>query len=159
RAGGVEIAVADDGRGIDVAAVREQARRRKLAVPDEDRDAARLILAPGFSTARMITELSGRGVGLDVVKHSVESLHGHVDFSFEPGRGTRFVLTVPLTLTTIRVLLLQAGGQLYALPATSIRRLARIAPSQIGSIEGREVLLSNGEPVPMRSLTDALRAD
>jgi two-component system chemotaxis sensor kinase CheA len=157
RAGGVEIVVADDGRGIDVVAVREQARRRRMTVPDDDRDAARLVLAPGFSTARMITELSGRGVGLDVVKHRVESLHGHVDFSFKPGRGTRFVLTVPLTLTTIRALLVQAGGQVYALPATSIRRLARVGPSQIGSIEGREVLLSSTEPVAMRSLADALR--
>jgi two-component system chemotaxis sensor kinase CheA len=157
RAGGVAITVADDGRGIDVAAVREQARRRKMMAPEHDRDVARLVLVPGFSTARMITELSGRGVGLDVVKHRVESLHGHLDFSFEQGQGTRFTLTVPLTLTTVRALLVRAGGQVYALPATSVRRLIRIVASDIGSIEGGEVLLSESGPVPLRSLAAALR--
>lgn len=156
RGGGVEVVVQDDGRGIDLDAVREQARRRKMTIPEDDRDTARVVFLPGFSTARYVTELSGRGVGLDVVKHRVEGLHGHVDVSSEPGRGARFVLTVPLTLTTIRALLLQAGGQVFAVPTTSVHRLARVTPADIGSIEGGEVLLSDGPPVPMTSLVDVL---
>lgn len=156
RGSEVEVVVRDDGRGIDLLAVRDQVRRRKMATPEDDRDIARLVFLPGFSTARLITELSGRGVGLDVVKHRVESLHGHVDFSFVAGEGSSFTLTVPLTLTTIRALLLQAGGQVFALPTTSVRRLVRVSPSDIASVEQRDVLLSNGAPIPVRSLVETL---
>jgi two-component system chemotaxis sensor kinase CheA len=156
RGAGVEIVVADDGRGLDLAAIREHARRKKMDVPEDDREAARLIFLPGFSTARLITELSGRGIGLDVVRHRVESLHGHVDFSFQPGRGTRVVINVPLTITTIRALLVGAAGRVFALPVTNVRRLARVTASEIGSAGGREVLLSDGPPIPIVSLTDVL---
>jgi len=152
----VEVAVADDGRGLDLAAIREQARRRKLAVPEDDRELARLIFLPGLSTARLITELSGRGVGLDVVRHRAEQIHGTVDFSFAPGHGTRFVLTVPLTLTIVRALLLAAGGQVFAVPTTNVLRLVRAAPEDLRSVEGREVLLLGEAPLPVASLSQAL---
>ena len=156
RGSSVEIVVADDGRGLDLAAVREQARRTRMVVPEDDREATRLIFLPGFSTAPLVTELSGRGVGLDIVRHSVESLHGRVDFSFTPGQGTRVALTVPLTLTTIRALLLRAGGQVFALPLMSLVRLTRVAAGDLGSTAGREVLLSEGPPVPVASLSEVL---
>ena len=156
RGSSVEIVVADDGRGLDLAAVREHARRKQLVVSEDDREATRLIFLPGFSTAPLVTELSGRGVGLDIVRHSVESLHGRVDFSFTPGQGTRVALTVPLTLTTIRALLLAAGGQSFALPLTSVLRLTRVTASDLGSAAGREVLLSDGPPVPVASLAEVL---
>jgi two-component system chemotaxis sensor kinase CheA len=156
RGGGVEIVVADDGRGLDMAAIAELARRKKMAVPEDDRDAARLIFLPGFSTVRLITELSGRGVGLDIVKHRVESLHGEVGLTFEPGRGTRVVLTVPVTLATIRALLLGVAGQVFAIPVTSVRRLTRVGAADLASTGGREVLLSNGAPVPVVLLSDIL---
>ncbi len=156
RGGGVEILVADDGRGLDLSKIRDQARRKEMSIPDDDREAAQLIFLPGFSTVRIITELSGRGVGLDVVKHRVESLHGHVDFAFEPAAGTRFMLTVPLTLTTLRALLLRAGGQIFALPVTSVRRLVRVGADDLASVEGREVFLSAGPPVPVVALAEVL---
>lgn len=156
KGGSVEVSVSDDGRGLDLAAIREQARRRRLTVPDDERELARLIFQPSFSTARFITELSGRGVGLDVVRHRVEMLHGTVDFGFEAGRGTRFALTLPLTLTMLRALLVAAGGQVFAVPATSVRRLVRVRPAELGSLEGREVLLLGGAPVPAASLAEVL---
>jgi two-component system chemotaxis sensor kinase CheA len=156
RGGAVEIVVADDGRGLDMKAIRAQARRRKLPVPDDEREGARLVFLPGFSTVRMVTELSGRGMGLDVVKHHVESLHGQVDNSFQPGLGTRVALTVPLMVGTIRALLLGAAGQVFALPVAHVRRLVRAGASDLASAGGREVLLSDGPPIPVVLLSDAL---
>jgi two-component system chemotaxis sensor kinase CheA len=156
REDGVEIVVADDGRGLDLPAIRDRARSSGLPIPDDDRDAARLALLPGLSTASVVTELSGRGVGLDVVSHGVQSRHGHVDISFEPGRGTRVALTLPLTVTTVRALLVDCGGQTYAVPATGVRRLVRVGPADLASAGGREVLLSEGAPVPVVSLGDIL---
>lgn len=156
RGTGVEVAVEDDGRGIDLPAVREQARRRKLAAPEDERDLARLILTSGFSTARMITEVSGRGIGLDVVRSRAEALHGSVDVWSEPGRGCRFALSLPLTLTILRALFVEAGGQLYAIPTVSVRQLARVSPSEIESVKGTEVLTLGGAPVPIVPLAGLL---
>jgi two-component system chemotaxis sensor kinase CheA len=153
---GVEVVVADDGRGLDLAAIRERARERNVAVPEDERELVRLVLLPGFSTSRLVTELSGRGMGLDVVRHCAEALHGRVDVTFEPGRGARFALALPLTLTLIRALLVAAGGQVFALPVTHVRRLVRARPSDLGHVEGREVLLGGASPVPVVSLADAL---
>jgi two-component system, chemotaxis family, sensor kinase CheA len=155
----VEITVADDGRGLDIAAIRELARRKQIAAPDDDGDAARLIFLPGFSTARVLTEVSGRGVGLEVVKHRVESLHGHVDVASSPAGGLRVVLTVPLTLITIRALLVRVAGHVYAIPVTSVRRLARVGAADIASVRGREVLLSEGAPIPIATLAAILHLD
>ena len=110
RGGQVEVRVEDDGSGIDIHRVCDIARKRGIEIPDDPRQQVRLIFAPGFSTAKLITDISGRGVGLDVVQSQVESLHGAVDVSFKPGKGTRFTLTVPLTLTTIRSMLVAVGG-------------------------------------------------
>lgn len=152
----VEISVEDDGRGIDLARIREQARKKKIPEPT-DRDAlARLIFLPGFSTSPIITEFSGRGVGLDVVKSRIESLHGTVAFSFEPAQGTRFILTVPLTLTTVRALLVGAAGQVFAIVGTHVRKLVRAGPEGLSSVQGREVLLGQESPVPLVSLAQVL---
>ncbi len=152
----VEVVVADDGQGLDLAALREQVRRKGLPEPAEDRELARVIFQSGFSTARIITDVSGRGVGLDVVKSRVEALRGSVDLAFESGRGTRFVLAVPLTLTTLQVLLLEAGGQTFAVPSNFIRRLVRINPNDLRTVQGREVLLLGDAPLPLASLADVL---
>ena len=98
----VEVVVVDDGRGLDLEAVRQQVRQQGLGEPPDERDLASCIFLPGFSTASLITSVSGRGVGLDVVKSQVELLHGTIDLSFTAGQGTRFALAVPLTLTTLR---------------------------------------------------------
>jgi len=156
RSGALEVVVADDGRGLDMEAIRAQARRRKLRIPGDHHEAAGLVFQPGFSTMRLVTAISGRGMGLDVVKHQIESLHGQVDISFQPGHGTRVVMTVPLTVMAIRALLLRAAGQIFALPVTHVQRLIRAAAADLGSVGGREVLLSADAPIPVVPLTDIL---
>jgi two-component system chemotaxis sensor kinase CheA len=152
----VEVVVADDGRGLDLDAIREQARKRGLPVPEDKHEVARLIFFAGFSTSPIITELSGRGVGLDVARSRVEALHGTIDFSSEPGRATRLVLAVPLTLTTVRALLVAAGGQTLAFLTSTVERLLRVGPEDIRSVEGREVLVLGAVPVPVAPLAEVL---
>ncbi len=159
RGGRVEVAVADDGRGIDLEALRNQVRLKDLPEPADERELARLVFEPGLSTARLITDVSGRGVGLDVVKSRVEALHGTVDLTFTPQRGTRFTLAVPLTLTTLRALLVVAAGQTFALVGTNVQKLLRVAPEELRSIGGREMLSLGGSPLPVASLADTLGLD
>ncbi|WP_225411507.1 hybrid sensor histidine kinase/response regulator [Stigmatella hybrida] len=153
--GRVQVSVEDDGRGLDLEAVRAQARARGWDVPD-DASAARLIFQPGLSTATQVTAVSGRGVGLDVVRSQVESLRGSVDVMFRPAEGTRFVLDVPLTLSTLRVLLVSAGGQRFALPAESVERLLRLAPGEVREVEGRQMWPAEDALVPIASLAAVL---
>lgn len=156
RGSQVEVVVRDDGRGLDLDALREQARRRKIPEPADDRDLTSLVFLPGFSTSAIITDVSGRGVGLDVVKSYVESLHGTVELSFDAAKGTRFILTVPLTLSTLRAVLVRAGGQTYALAGTNIHKLVRAGASDLCSVAGREMLSLGGPPLPFAYLADAL---
>ena len=152
----VEVVVADDGRGLDLEAVRQQVRRQGLGEPPDERDLASCIFLPGFSTASLITSVSGRGVGLDVVKSQVELLHGTIDLSFTAGQGTRFALAVPLTLTTLRALLVEAGEQTFAWASTNVQRLVRIGPDDIRMVGGREMLVNGKSLLPMASLAETL---
>jgi two-component system, chemotaxis family, sensor kinase CheA len=155
RGSQVEVSVSDDGRGLDLDAIRAELRRRGHAEPDE-RELARSVFLPGLSTARELTEISGRGMGLDVVRSGLAALHGTADVRFQPGRGSRFVLNVPLTLTRIRVLFVRSAGQVYAIPATNVRRLVRVSPSELRSAEGRTLLAVDGGLVAVVSLADVL---
>lgn len=154
----VEILVTDDGRGIDLERVRTQAVRMGMVVPDRDEDVARLILAPGFSTDPQVTGISGRGVGLDVVMNRIEALHGTLSFSFAPGLGVTFRITVPLTLTSIRALLVKLGSEVYGIPATGIERIVRAGVDELRTVENRETLLLGGAPVPIARLDDLIGA-
>ncbi|ADO68675.1 hybrid sensor histidine kinase/response regulator [Stigmatella aurantiaca] len=154
--GRVQVSVEDDGRGLDLEAIRAQARARGWEVPEDSAIAARLIFQPGLSTASKVTAVSGRGVGLDVVRSQVESLRGSVDVAFRPGEGTRFVLDVPLTLSTLRVLLVSAGGQRFALPAESVERLLRLAPQEVREVEGRQMWPAEDALIPITSLATVL---
>ncbi len=156
RGSQVEVSVADDGRGIDREALREQLRRKGLPEPADDRELMSAIFRPGFSTARIITDVSGRGVGLDVVKSRVEALHGTVELTSVPGQGTRFTLGVPLTLTTLRALLVEAGGQTFALAGTNVQKLVRISADDLVSVAGREMLALGEVPLPVASLAETL---
>ncbi len=156
RGARIEVVVDDDGRGLDPGAIREQARKKQLPEPRDDSDLARLVFLTGFSTSRVVTEVSGRGMGLDVVRDRVESLHGTIDLAFEAGRGVRFVLTVPLTLTTIRALLVTAAGQTFALAGTNVLTLLRVGRGDLPSVEGREVVSLGGTSVPVASLAETL---
>jgi two-component system chemotaxis sensor kinase CheA len=152
----VRIVVTDDGRGLDVNAIREAATRRKLPLPADSDAAGQLIFLPGFSSTRFITEVSGRGVGLDVVKSQVEALHGSVACGAKAGGGLAVILEVPLTLTTMRAVLISVAGQVHAIPQAHVQGLVRIGVEDIRSVEGREVIRLGAAPVPLASMSDVL---
>ena len=152
----VEVTVNDDGQGLDTAAIRDQLRNRAVAVPANDLDVAQTIFLPGLSTSATVTSISGRGVGLDVVKTRLTSMRGTVDVSFGAGQGTKFTLVVPLTLTSVRVILVEASGQVYAVDTIGVHRVLRIGADDIRSIEGRKILVIAGMPVPLVTLTGSL---
>jgi two-component system chemotaxis sensor kinase CheA len=154
--GRVHVSVEDDGRGLDLDAIRARARAHGWEAPEDAASTARLIFHPGLSTASHVTAVSGRGVGLDVVRSQVEALRGSVDVSFLPGAGTRFVLDVPLTLSTLRVLRVIAGGQHFTLPAENVERLLRLAPDEVLEVEGRQAWAAQGALVPLASLAAVL---
>jgi two-component system chemotaxis sensor kinase CheA len=156
RGSEIVIAVEDDGQGIDLGAVRAQLRRRHLPEPERPQDLARSVFTPGFSTARLITDISGRGVGLDVVKRAVEAVRGSVDLSFVPGHGTRFSLVVPLTLTTLRGLLVRVQGQTFVMPGASVQRLLRVGTEDVRSIAGVESIEVDASAVPVLGLWEVL---
>ncbi|WP_304224270.1 chemotaxis protein CheA [Gracilinema caldarium] len=136
------IEIADDGKGIDVDAVRNKAIERGLIHPNKeltDVEAFNLIFEPGFSTAKEITNISGRGVGLDVVRRQVEKLNGMVTVSSERGKGTKFTIKLPLTLAIIQGLLVRVGSEIYSIPITSVIESHRIKPSEIKMIDNYEV--------------------
>ncbi|MBX6369451.1 MAG: hybrid sensor histidine kinase/response regulator [Rhodospirillales bacterium] len=152
---GVMIAVEDDGRGLDYAAIRAAARLRDLPEGD-DAQLSRYIFRPGFSTLRAPSEVSGRGIGLDAVRSSVEAVRGTVDVTSEPGRGTRFTMRLPLTVTTIRALLVGIGSDILAIDTSNVVGLARIAPADVRVVRGRETAIISNSPVPLISLARAL---
>ncbi|RKZ37530.1 MAG: hybrid sensor histidine kinase/response regulator, partial [Gammaproteobacteria bacterium] len=159
RGAQIFIEIADDGRGIDMTLLRECTRKRRLPVPDDDGKLLRSIFLPGVSTSKMITDISGRGVGLDVVKTQVEKLHGSIEVVSLPGEGMTLRLSLPLTLTTVRAVLVRAGDQLWALPSNRIERVLRIAPGDVQVVEGSDVLLLDGRAVPVVPLARILGLD
>ena len=138
----VTIVVSDDGRGLDIQAIGQQAIKQHLCTADElqhmtEAQVQALILQSGFSTTRMITDLSGRGVGMDVVRATVERLRGSLKMESEPGRGTTFQLRLPVSLTATRAMMVQEWGQTYAFPFDDIAFLKRLRPSDLHNVEGR----------------------
>ena len=156
RGARVEVIVEDDGRGLDLDALRRQGRQRGLPETADEREVANLIFLPGLSTAAHITDVSGRGVGLDVVKSRLEALHGTAEVAPAPTAGTRFTLTVPLTLTTLRAVLVSAAGQTFAFVGSSVERLVRVGPDDRRTVAGRPVLARGGPPLPLVSLAAVL---
>lgn len=145
QAAQVVLEVRDDGRGIDRALVLRRAVEKEIVSPDEaarlnDQEVLNLIFEPSFSTAAEVTEISGRGVGTDVVRACLERLKGTVKVSTEPGKGSRFLLRVPLTLASIRALLFRVGGRLYAVPLSSVLEITRITETDIHRVDQREVI-------------------
>ena len=153
----IKVVIADDGRGFDTQRIRETASQHGLAIPQDERDLVRLIFEAGFSTARTVTDISGRGIGLDVVQSKIESLHGTVDLDFTAGRGSQFTLNVPLTLTMIRAVLARVGEHTYVIPTTSVRKILRFDPARVASVGGRSCLLGGETPIPIRFLSEFVR--
>lgn len=161
RGNRIVISVADDGCGIDLTAVRSSAVRHGLISADEaaaldDREALALIFRSGLSTTTHVSDLSGRGVGLDVVRENVERLGGMVEVQSQVGVGTNFELQFPLTLATTLCLLVQCGEQTFAIPVANITRIVRSARDQIAQVEGRQALVVDGRPLALHHLGDIL---
>jgi two-component system, chemotaxis family, sensor kinase CheA len=153
----VVIEVSDDGHGIDVAKVRQRALSQGLVTPEQaarlsEDETLELILSPGFSTAEEITELSGRGVGLDVVHSVLQRLKGTVQIQTTPGRGTTFRLQLPLTLAIIKALLFRVEKRLYAIPLNGVVEIARTRKEEIHQVEHYEVLQLRNEVLPLMRL-------
>jgi two-component system, chemotaxis family, sensor kinase CheA len=141
----VVIEVRDDGRGIDLDLIRAQAIRSGLLKKDDadrltEQDLLNLVFEPGFSTASEITEVSGRGVGMDVVRTVLDRLKGTVHVSSEKNKGTTMLLRVPLTLASIQTLLFRVGGRLFAVPLSAVVEITRISDQEIQRVDQREVL-------------------
>jgi len=161
RARDVMIDVRDDGRGVDLAAVRQKAVERGLIDENEvtrldERQLHQLLFKSGFTTAQAVTELSGRGVGLDVVRDAVLKLHGRVELDSEPGRGTRFHLAVPLTVAASEMMLVEEGGRAFALQQSSLERIVRAKHSALRPTGGRTYFDLDDEPVPTVRLARVL---
>ena len=156
----VMVGIADDGRGIDVNAVRLRAIERGLLPAETQRlapeDAFELLFKPGFSTAQQVTELSGRGVGLDVVRDSITRMHGRIDVTSTPGKGARFQLTVPLTVAASETMLLEEGGRPFALPLASIERIVRADGNALRQVGGRTFFHLDDQPIPVIRLARLL---
>jgi two-component system chemotaxis sensor kinase CheA len=153
----VIITIMDDGSGIDAAVVRSKAIARGLLRGEEqlsERELVQLVFAQGFSTADRVSDLSGRGVGLDVVLKSIERLNGLVEVETVPGVGTKFIIQLPLTLAIISALLVEVAGRTYALPLGSVVESLKLRPEEIHHISGRETLRIRERIVPIVRLAD-----
>jgi two-component system chemotaxis sensor kinase CheA len=168
QAGKVNIQISDDGRGIDVARLKEKAIARGLLSAEQgrimsDREAIQLIFRPGFSMAEQVTEVSGRGVGMDVVKTNIERLGGTVAVDTQLGKGTTVHVKLPLTLAIIPSLVVRSAGRRYAIPQTSIRELVRVkaaeAAQRIERVKRAEVFRLRGDLLPLIRLNNALNQE
>ena len=153
----VVLEIADDGRGIDEAAVVARARAVGIDAPDPPLDRARLldlICAPGFSTREESDRASGRGVGMSVVKTTVDELKGRLSLWTAPGEGTRFVIELPLTLAIADALIAHVGDRTFAVPQASVREVVELDPAAIRRIEGHEIVPFRGGSLPVVRLSD-----
>lgn len=151
------IEIEDDGRGIDVESVKSKAVRKDIISEDDSRkmnakEAMDLIFVSGLSTSEEITEVSGRGVGMDIVKEVVESLRGIIEITSEKGKGTKFTLRLPLTLAIIKSILFTYSGETFAIPLSSVTEIMRVVPDDLETIQGRPVLRHRQGVVPIISI-------
>ena len=158
----VVIMITDDGAGIDANKIRRKAVEKGMVTQSEadsldDADAVRLIFLPGFSTAEQITDISGRGVGMDVVRSKIEALSGHVDVETHIDEGSVFKIKLPLTLAIIQAMLVRVQAEMYAIPLTSIDSTINIEPSDIQTVQNKEVIVLRGEIIPIIRMEEALQ--
>ncbi|WP_096025824.1 hybrid sensor histidine kinase/response regulator [Campylobacter lanienae] len=155
----IVVEIVDDGKGIDALAVKMKALERGLITEREvdsmtDKEAFSLIFKPGFSMAKQVTNVSGRGVGMDVVKTNIEKLNGIIDIDSEVGRGTIMKLKIPLTLAIIQSLLVGSQEEFYAIPLASVKETVRVPVDNIYTIEGKNVLRLRDEVLSLVRLSD-----
>ncbi len=161
RGSGILLEISDDGAGIDLMRVKDQAIDRHMitaeaALQCDDQELLWMLFQSGFSLASTVSAVSGRGVGLDVVRQAVENLHGLIAVESRPGQGTRFSLSLPLSIATSLCLLVRVNSQVFALPARHVTHLTHIQPGQIEQENGRLFLRHLGEKTPAVSLAHSL---
>lgn len=161
RAGMLIVTVTDDGRGVDIDAVRAAVVRKGLTTADvaeklSPQEVMDFLFLPGFSLRTEITEISGRGVGLDVVQSMLKALRGTVRIHTQPGRGTTFELNLPITLSVVRALLVEIAGEPYALPLAAVARVLRVERAQVEVAEGRPHFAFEGGRAPLVSAREVL---
>ena len=157
----VVIEVRDDGNGIDVEAVKNKAIERGTITPEQavnmsDKEIIDLLFLPSFSTAKQVTDVSGRGVGLDVVKSKIESLSGEVEVKSKLGLGSTWTIRLPLTLAIIQALMVVVGGEKYAISLNSIQTLEDIPASDVKLVQNKEVIHLRGSVIPLIRLNEVL---
>jgi len=157
----IYIEVEDDGAGIDIEKVRKKAIEKGITTEDSanrmtEEDLYSLLFLPGFSTSERATDVSGRGVGMDVVKRRVEELNGSIRLESKEGKGTRVIIRLPLTLAIIQSLLVKVSEETYAIPLSNIEEIVKLDRSEIATIKNREVLYSRGRVIPLYRLSHVL---
>lgn len=157
----VVIEVGDDGNGIDVENVKNKAIERGTITPEQavnmsDKEIIDLLFLPSFSTAKEVTDVSGRGVGLDVVKSKIETLGGEVEVKTKLGEGSTWTIRLPLTLAIIQALMVEVGGEKYAISLNSVATLENIAPSDVKLVQSEEVIHLRGSVIPLIRLNEVL---
>ena len=157
----IVLIIADDGRGMSAERIRAKAVEKGLISEEEantldERQSLNLIFLPGFSTKTQISDVSGRGVGMDVVKTNIQKLNGSIDIRSEPGKGSVFIISLPLTLAILPVLLVLLGDQPFALPLSLVREILPIEHEKIQEVGGKGTLVVRGEVLPVISLARLL---
>ncbi|MHB8919353.1 MAG: chemotaxis protein CheA, partial [Desulfocucumaceae bacterium] len=160
----IVITLTDDGSGIDVEKLKKKALEKGLVKPEavgrmSDREAMDLIFLPGFSTAQEVSDVSGRGVGMDIVSNQIEQINGTVEFSSEVSRGTIFQIKLPLTLVIIRSLMVGMGDQIYAFPLSNVMETLAIKKSDIKIIRSSEVIVVRGSVLPLLRLANLFQTE
>ncbi|WP_340021426.1 chemotaxis protein CheW [Paenibacillus sp. FSL K6-1096] len=160
----IVITISDDGRGIDTGKVKETAVRKGFVTAEEagrmtDKELVMLIFRSGISTARKVTDLSGRGVGMDIVKAHIEKLNGVIDIETVPGQGSVFTIKLPLTLAIIRSLLVKLGASTFAVPLINVIEIFRMAAADIVTIQGQEVCTFRDQVLPLLRLHPLLQIE
>jgi two-component system chemotaxis sensor kinase CheA len=158
----IVIEVSDDGKGIDVEAVKRKAIKNGLITEEEsqkmsDEAAVNLVFLPGFSTKEVSTELSGRGVGMDVVKTNVGKLNGYVEVMTKKDVGSTFKISLPLTLAILQAMMVRIGDEYYAIPQSMLEETLRVKKSDIKEVTGQEVLTIRGKVLPLFEMSELLR--
>ena len=157
----VVIEVRDDGNGIDVENVKKSAVEKGKITQEQadtmtDKEAIDLLFQPSFSTAKVVSDISGRGVGLDVVKSKIEALSGEIEVKTVLGEGSTFIIRLPLTLAIIQALMVSVGGEKYAISLGTIQTIESIAHSEIKKVQGKEVITLRGNVIPLVRLNEIL---
>jgi two-component system chemotaxis sensor kinase CheA len=160
----IVLKISDDGKGMNPQALMDKAIEKEVITPEQadtmtDREIFQLIFAPGFSTAKKVTDVSGRGVGMDVVKTNIQKLKGIVDIDSEMGQGTTFTVKLPLTLAIIQGLLVKVGDETYAIPLSSVEEVVAVEENIIDSVNRQEVIRIREDVYPITRLANTLSID